>query len=135
MNDFLEEVKEEGENEKKKQIIYIIVGIISCGVFVTLAGLTFKNYMNSVLTPFVITFAINAGLDLTIIRPVIFLLLSLPLTANLRIQIHINEENLKTQLENLTDKIDIKECAVNLSPRKKAQSPTKIPKVKKRLEK
>ena len=34
----------------------------------------------------------------------------------------------------MTDKIDVQECAVNLSPRKKSNSPTKIPRVK-RVEK
>lgn len=98
VNGFLEEVKQQSQNEQKKQYIYIMFGVLSCGLFLTLAGLTFKNYFNSSLTAFFITFAINATLDLFIVRPILFLIFSAPLTLNMRIQIHISEENLRTKL-------------------------------------
>lgn len=54
-----------------------------------MCGLVFKIYLNSMLSALAINIAVNSCIDLLVVRPVGFFILSVPLRFNLRIQIHI----------------------------------------------
>ena len=103
--------------------------IIFCMI---LCSLVYKNYFNEFLSTFALSLLVNGLLDLIIVRPLCFLIVSYPLTCNLRVLNLIQNEKLRDQMLEFSNKINVdgvKDLATNMSPRKKGtNSPTKIPK-------
>lgn len=60
--------------------------MITCAVGLYICGNIYGNYLNSYLTAFALTFLINSVLDLVVVRPIAFLIISAPLKFHLRTQ-------------------------------------------------
>ena len=95
VEEFQSKVKDETEIEKSKKYIYLVYSLLACGIALFLCGSIYQNYINSFLELFAITFIVNSVADLIVVRPIGFLIISLPLIFNLRIQHYIQNENMR----------------------------------------
>lgn len=66
--------------------MYLALAAVSCGSSLYVCGSVFQNYMNSELMLFALTFIINVGLDLVLVKPIGFLIASLGLKFHMRTQ-------------------------------------------------
>lgn len=75
--------------------MYIAFGVLGCGIALTMAGLSFKNYSNLFLMDFLKNFLISCSADIFVARFVGFLLISFPFSFSSKFLAFIETERLK----------------------------------------
>lgn len=125
------DVKPQDKTYLRNRYLFIFCGVFTSGIYLYLCAITFKNYSNLFLSNFLKNVAVSCFADLFITRLPAFLILSFPFSCNNKILSLIENERLREIYaeRNLGENSGLKDCATNLSPRKKQPfSPTKIPK-------